>query len=105
MAPDTCPPGAASEGIMILFVNGVLGDKSFFDSAQRGVQRAPSTNLASRPRRSRSHLIRPAGRPALVDVPANEEFDVMVLVGTFQTMVEYLQKDAPQYPDKKLYLL
>ncbi|MFO7632425.1 MAG: hypothetical protein R6W76_07800, partial [Caldilinea sp.] len=47
-APAASPATPAADSVapsdqplrIVHFVNGVLGDKSFFDSAQRGIQRA-----------------------------------------------------------------
>jgi basic membrane protein A len=97
-------PGEASAGEplkVIHFVNGVLGDKSFFDSAERGIQRAVQ-ELGVEATTIEGGLDQTQWEAALVDAAANEEFDVMV-VGTFQ-MVDYLQALAPQYPDKRFFL-
>lgn len=96
--------GAAASGqpLRILhFVNGVLGDKSFFDSAQRGVQRA-ADELGAQTKTIEAGVDPTGWEAALVDAAANEEFDILI-VGTFQ-MIEYLEKIAPQYPDKKFFL-
>jgi basic membrane protein A len=48
-APADDAAAAAGEPLKVLhFVNGVLGDKSFFDSAERGIQRAQATSWAQR---------------------------------------------------------
>jgi basic membrane protein A len=83
------------------FVNGVLGDKSFFDSAQRGVQRA-ADELGAEIKTIEAGVDPTGWEAALVDAAANEEFDILI-AGTFQ-MIEYLEKVAPQYPDKKFFL-
>ena len=82
---------------VLLFVNGALGDQSFFDSAQRGL------NLAEEEFGIEADTVEPGldetqWEAALIDTVENEDFDVLI-VGTFQ-MVEYLQEIAPQYPDK-----
>jgi basic membrane protein A len=94
---------AASEQPLriVHFVNGVLGDKSFFDSAQRGIQRA-ADELSAETKTVEAGIDPTGWEAALIDTAANEEFDIMV-VGTFQ-MVEYLEKVAAQYPDKKFFL-
>ena len=86
---------------MIHFVNGVLGDKSFFDSAERGIQRAVA-ELGVEAKTIEAGLDQTQWEAALVDAAANEDFDVLV-VGTFQ-MIDYLQALAPQYPDKRFFL-
>lgn len=103
-APATSDAGAATsdQPLRILhFVNGVLGDKSFFDSAQRGVQRA-ADELGAEIKTIEAGVDPTGWEAALVDAAANEEFDILI-VGTFQ-MIEYLEKIAPQYPDKKFFL-
>ncbi len=93
---------ASAQPLRILhFVNGVLGDKSFFDSAQRGVQRA-ADELGAEVKTIEAGVDPTGWEAALVDAAANEEFDILI-VGTFQ-MIEYLEKIAPQYPDKKFFL-
>ncbi|MEM7131839.1 MAG: BMP family ABC transporter substrate-binding protein [Chloroflexota bacterium] len=86
---------------VVLFVNGVLGDKSFFDSAQRGVDRAVA-ELGVTSKTIEAGLDETQWEAALIDAAANEEYDVFV-VGTWQ-MVDYLAQIAPQYPDKKFVL-
>ena len=94
--------GGTEGGIKVVhLVNGVLGDKSFFDSAERGVRQAEAEyDLTVK---TIEAGIDPAlWEPALEDAAANEEYDVMIL-GTFQ-MSEYLQNVAPKYPDKKFII-
>lgn len=86
---------------LVHFVNGVLGDKSFFDSAQRGVQRV-ADEFGAQTKTIEAGIDPTGWEAALIDTAANEEFDIMI-VGTFQ-MVEYLERLAPQYPDKKFFL-
>ncbi len=92
---------ASAEPLKVLMVvNGVLGDKSFFDSAQRGIDRAVA-ELGVEAKTIEAGIDPTAWEAALVDAAANEEFDVLI-VGTWQ-MTEYLEKIAPQYPDKKFF--
>src|SRR5688572_32314901 len=65
---------AASEEPLkvILFINGVLGDKSFFDSAQRGVDRA-KTELGIEADTIEAGLDQTAWEAALVDALRSEE--------------------------------
>ena len=96
-AGDAAAP--AGEPLKVLhFVNGALGDKSFFDSAQRGIDRAV-TELGIQSKTIEVSYETTQWEPALVDALANEDFDVIVL-GT-SNMVEYVQRYAPQYPDKR----
>ncbi|GIV81049.1 MAG: BMP family ABC transporter substrate-binding protein [Anaerolineae bacterium] len=82
-----------------LVINGVLGDKSFFDSAQRGMD-----NLINDGYNIQVNTIElgidPAGwESGLGDAMADtENYDVLI-VGTFQ-MGEFLAKRVHLYPDK-----
>ena len=82
-----------------LVINGVLGDKSFFDSAQRGMDRlidegynveVNTIELGVDPANWESGL-----SDAMADV---DNYDVLI-VGTFQ-MGEFLAKRVHLYPDK-----
>ena len=83
-----------------LVLNGTLGDKSFFDSAQAGMVKAmkelPVTVKTIEPGYDRSKW-----QPALADA-ADGDFDV-IITGTFD-MTGYVSDLAPQYPDKKFIL-
>lgn len=83
-----------------LVINGVLGDKSFFDSAQRGMDRlidegynveVNTIELGIDPANWESGL-----SDAMADV---DNYDVLI-VGTFQ-MGEFLAKRVHLYPDKR----
>jgi basic membrane protein A len=101
-APSDDGAAASEQPLRIVhFVNGVLGDKSFFDSAQRGVQRA-ADELGAQTKTIEAGIDPTGWEAALIDTAANEEFDIMV-VGTWQ-MAEYLASLAPQYPDRKFFL-
>ena len=94
--------GGSSEPLkVVLFINGVLGDKSFFDSAQRGVDRAKK-EFGIQAKTIEAGIDETQWEAALVDAAENEDFDMMI-VGTFQ-MISYLQQIAPQYPDKKFII-
>ena len=86
---------------VVLFVNGVLGDKSFFDSAQRGIDRAKA-ELGVQAKTIEAGIDETQWEAALVDAAATEDYDVMI-VGTFQ-MISFLEQVAPQYPDKKFII-
>ncbi|MCC6613300.1 MAG: BMP family ABC transporter substrate-binding protein [Anaerolineae bacterium] len=81
-----------------LVVNGVLGDKSFFDSAQRGVDRIAdeygvetnTVELGIDPQNWES---------GLADVMADSDSYDILITGTFQ-MIDFLAARAHQYPDK-----
>jgi len=86
---------------VVLFINGTLGDKSFFDSAQRGVNQAVA-KLGVESKTIEAGTDETQWEAALIDAAENQEFDVFV-VGTWQ-MNEYLQALAPQYPDKSFVI-
>ncbi len=101
-APTTGGGQPATKQVKVVnLINGTLGDKSFFDSADRGAKKAQSEfNLDLK---TIEAGIDPAKwQPALEDAAANEDYDLMI-VGTTQ-MSEFLQKVAPKYPDKKFIL-
>jgi basic membrane protein A len=100
-APSEEAAASAAPLKVLLFVNGVLGDKSFFDSAQRGVDRAVA-ELGIEAETIEAGLDQTSWEAALTDAAANLEYDIFI-VGTFQ-MIEYLQALAPQYPDKKFVI-
>ncbi|MHB9145786.1 MAG: BMP family ABC transporter substrate-binding protein [Symbiobacteriia bacterium] len=82
---------------VVLLINGTLGDKSFFDSANAGIERAKKELGID------SKVIEMGNdpskwEPTLADV-SEEKWDLIVL-GTWQ-MTDALQKIAPQHPDKK----
>jgi len=83
---------------VVHLVNGVLGDKSFFDSADRGLQQVVDDFPQVQVNTIEAGIDPARWQAALEDAAANEEYDVMIL-GTFQ-MSEFLERVAPQYPDK-----
>jgi len=99
-APAT-PPPVAKRLKVVLVLNGVLGDKSFFDSAQRGIDRAKrELNIEAE---TIELGVDPAKwQPGLEDVAANKPYDILI-VGTFP-MAEPLVGVAAQYPDKKFII-
>jgi basic membrane protein A len=105
---SACSPAAPAAGPaeggkikVVNLINGVQGDKSFFDSAVRGVTRAQS-EFDLDVKTIEAGVDPAKWQPALEDAAANEEYDIMIL-GTFQ-MSEFLQIVAPKYPDKKFII-
>ena len=104
-APATEAPKAdvpAAPALKVVYVvNGTQGDKSFIDSAVRGIKKAQDEF-------GMTVKIIEAGndparwQPALVDAAANEDYDILV-VGSWQ-MVDFLAEVAPKYPDKKFFI-
>ena len=85
---------------IVLLLNGNLGDKSFFDSANEGINQIKEKFNAE----TKVIEIGPdqmKWEPTLADV-SEEDWDI-IICGTWQ-MREYLEKIAPQYPDKKYIL-
>jgi basic membrane protein A len=100
------PAETADEGDDVIkvvnLINGVLGDKSFFDSADRGLQRVMEDYPQVQVKTIEAGIDPARWQAALEDAAANEEYDVMIL-GTYQ-MSEFLEIVAPQYPDKKFII-
>lgn len=99
--------GAAKDGTGVykaaLLVNGTLGDKSFFDSANSGLEK-----LKSELGDSFEYKVEQMGgasadeskwEPTLLDYCDSGEYDV-IICGTWQ-MSEPLAKAAAEYPDQK----
>jgi basic membrane protein A and related proteins len=97
------PAATGGDGAIkvVNLINGVQGDKSFFDSAVRGVTRAQS-EFGLEVKTIEAGIDPAKWQPALEDAAANEEYDIMIL-GTYQ-MSEFLQIVAPKYPDKKFII-
>ena len=83
---------------IVSVINGTLGDKSFFDSAQRGMDAvADEYDLEI----DTVELgIDPANwEPGLLDVMADTDAYDILIAGTFQ-MIDFLAANAHNYPDK-----
>lgn len=78
-----------------LFINGTLGDKSFFDSAARGLASARAT-LPVHVKVVEGGTDPTRWQSALTDLADSGDYDLIV-TGTF-TMVPYVQMLAGQYP-------
>jgi len=78
-----------------LFVNGTLGDKSFFDSAANGMRQARDT-LPVFTKVVEGGTDPTRWQAALTDLAESGDYDIIV-AGTF-TMVPYIQSLAQQYP-------
>lgn len=103
--PATEQPAADTSGKpggkVVYVVNGVQGDKSFIDSAVRGIRQAQE-EFGLEVKIIEAGIDPARWEPALVDAAANEEYDILI-VGSWQ-MAEFLQKVAPKYPDKKFFI-
>jgi len=103
-APAATPAPAEPEKKalkVVNLINGVLGDKSFFDSANRGVTKAKE-EFGLEVKTIEAGIDPAKWQPALEDAAANEEYDILIC-GTFQ-MSEFLAMVAPKYPDKKFII-
>jgi basic membrane protein A and related proteins len=78
-----------------LFVNGTLGDKSFFDAAAKGMRQARDT-LPVTVKIVEGGTDPTRWQAALTDLADSGDYDLIV-TGTF-TMVPYVQQLAEQYP-------
>ncbi len=98
-AATEAPTGNEQPLRITLIVNGVLGDKSFFDSAQRGMDRLVSEGYNVEVKTIELG-IDPAGwESGLADAMADTDNYDLLIAGTFQ-MVQFLGARAHQYPDK-----
>ncbi|HKX44838.1 MAG TPA: BMP family ABC transporter substrate-binding protein [Burkholderiaceae bacterium] len=87
-----------AEGVKLrvaLFINGTLGDKSFFDSAARGLASARAT-LPVHVKVIEGGTDPTRWQGALTDLADSGDYDLIV-TGTY-TMVPYVQVLAAQYP-------
>ncbi|MCD6398144.1 MAG: BMP family ABC transporter substrate-binding protein [Spirochaetaceae bacterium] len=90
---------AAEKVKVVLYVNGTLGDKSFFDSAARGVNQAVS-ELGIVGKVVEGGYDPARWEPDILQL-AEGDWDI-VIVGTWQ-LQEYLEKIAPDHPEKKFF--
>jgi basic membrane protein A len=87
----------ASDFKVVLYLNGTLGDKSFFDSAASGVERA-AKELGVTTKIIEGTYDPQRWEPDLIQL-AEGDWDV-IIAGTWQ-LQEMLEKLAPQNPTKK----
>ncbi|MFN3282919.1 MAG: BMP family protein [Pseudothermotoga sp.] len=83
-----------------LLLNGTLGDKSFFDSAGRGLELAIK-QLGIQGKIIEASYKQENWRPYLEDL-SDQDYDI-IIVGTWQ-MQEILEEVAPMNPDKKYFI-
>lgn len=84
---------------IVLLLNGTLGDKSFFDSADNGMKLIKN-ELGDKVETKTIEMTYDQSKwePTLQDV-SEQDWDIVIL-GTWQ-MTEYLEKIAPEHPEKK----
>ena len=84
---------------VVLILNGTLGDKSFFDSADNGMKLiAEKYGDKVEVKTIEMSYDETKWEPTLLDV-SESDWDIIIM-GTWQ-MTEMLQEYAPDYPDKK----
>jgi basic membrane protein A len=83
---------------IVLFINGTLGDKSFYDSAARGLRHAGS-ELPVQVRIVEGGTDPTRWQSALTDLADSGDYD-MIVTGTY-TMVPYVQQLAQEFPDAR----
>lgn len=83
------------------FVHGTLGDKSFFDSAQHGIERI-SEEFGLETRTIEAGFDPTRWESALNDLADSGEYD-FIIAGTF-TMVSYIETLSQDYPEIKFIL-
>ena len=98
VGPHTGAAGPGTKPRVALFVNGTLGDKSFFDAAARGLRQA-GTELGLRVRVIEGGRDPTRWEPALADLADSGDFD-LIITGTF-AMVAPLQRTAERYPQSR----
>ncbi|MBN2050342.1 MAG: BMP family ABC transporter substrate-binding protein [Spirochaetales bacterium] len=91
--------GAEEKVKVVLYVNGTLGDKSFFDSAARGLEMAID-NLGIEGKVIEGSYDTARWEPDITQL-AEGDWDI-IIAGTWQ-LQEILEKLAPQHPEKKWF--
>jgi basic membrane protein A len=96
-------PSRAQKAVRVTnVVNGTLGDKAFFDSAQRGLERAKK-DLGIEFKTIELTEDASKWEPGLLDAMADvDNYDVLI-TGTFQ-MADFMTANADKYPDKKFII-
>lgn len=93
---------SASEGETLkvaLLLNGTLGDKSFFDSANNGMEMVKENLTGVETKVVEVTYDDTKWEPALLDL-LEEDYDI-IICGTWQ-MQEIVTRVAPDYPDKQI---
>ena len=107
-APADDEKGGEGDGAKVYnvvnLVNGNLGDKSFFDSAESGLKELADAGRITYKtiEMGGTDADQPTWKTTLDDVSSSGEYD-LVICGTYQ-MPEYLNEIAAKYPDQK-YLI
>lgn len=94
-------PAPATKLRAKLVLNGTLGDKSFFDSAQRGMD-LMKNELGWETKTIECTYDRNKWLPCLEDAAATDDYDILI-AGTFD-MSDYISQVAPKHPNKKFWM-
>jgi basic membrane protein A len=98
---ETQAESPAAKPKILLLINGTLGDKSFFDSAARGVKQAQD-EFGLDVKIIEAGYDPAKWQPALEDAAAGEDYDLMIMGNP--EMAELLKEVAPRYPDKRFVI-
>jgi basic membrane protein A len=98
------PAGDGEPYKAALLLNGTLGDKSFFDSANSGLERLKSELGADKfdfkvEQMGATPADEPKWEPTLLEYCDSGEYDV-IIIGTWQ-MIDALENASDQFPDQK----
>lgn len=102
--PAETPAGNGKPYKAALLLNGTLGDKSFFDSANSGLQKLKDELGADKfdfkvEQMGATPADEPKWEPTLLEYCDGGEYDV-IIIGTWQ-MIDALEKASEQFPDQK----
>ncbi len=109
--PQPSEPGSSESGEpagkvykVINLVNGNLGDKSFFDSAEAGLKRLADAGRITYETKEMgaTDADQPKWQQTIDDVAAEGIYD-LIICGTYQ-MPDYLKDAATAYPDQKVLI-
>ena len=109
--PQPSEPGSSESGEpagkvykVINLVNGNLGDKSFFDSAEAGLKRLADAGRITYETKEMgaTDADQPKWQQTIDDVAAEGIYD-LIICGTYQ-MPDYLKDAATAYPDQKFLI-
>lgn len=99
-AGNEAVPDSSDPVNIVLLINGTLGDKSFFDSAENGMQLIKEKyGDAVELRTVEMSYDATKWTPTLIEFSEDDETDI-IISGTWQ-MVDRVAEVAPDYPEKK----
>ena len=103
-APTAAPTEAKKVYNVVSLVNGNLGDKSFFDSAESGLKTLADAGRIKYKtiEMGGTDQDQPKWLETLNEVASSKSYD-LIIVGTYQ-MPDYLKEAATTYPDQKFLI-